>query len=78
MPLSDDLLAVLRQVRNQLARDAGIPAYQVFSNATLEDMARKRPTDVDGFLSVSGVGQRKAHKYAAPFLDAVRAWQQRQ
>ena len=74
LPPNEDLLSALRNLRSRLSREAGIPAYMIFSNATLEDMARKQPTTLSQFLQVSGVGQMKAHKYAGPFLDAIRAW----
>ena len=75
-PPNSDLLSVLRNLRSRLSREANLPAYMIFSNATLEDMARKQPTDLDRFLDVSGVGTMKAHKYGQPFLDAIRAWKQ--
>ena len=77
LPISDDLLSALRNLRSRLSREAGIPAYMVFSNATLEDMARKQPTTLNAFLQVSGVGQMKAHKYAGPFLNEIRMWKAR-
>ena len=77
LPPDDDLLTVLRELRSNLSREAKIPAYQIFSNATLEDMARKQPVTLDAFLQVSGVGRMKAHKYGGIFLDTIRAWKER-
>ena len=61
----------LRQLRTRLAAAAGLPAYLVFSNATLADMAQKRPTTDDEILEVSGVGAAKAARYGAAFLACI-------
>ncbi|MBR7114163.1 MAG: DNA helicase RecQ [Firmicutes bacterium] len=66
-----DLLQVLKDLRWQLAQEAGVPAYVVFSNATLQDMAEKAPRYIEEFLQVSGVGQHKAEKYGKVFLQAI-------
>ena len=71
-----DLLSVLKRVRSELAREAGVPSYVIFSNATLEDMARIKPTTLDAMLQVNGVGTTKAHRYGSRFLDAIRSWRQ--
>ncbi len=66
-----DLYDALRRLRGQLAREAGIPAYVVFSNATLQDMARKKPKNMSEFRRVSGVGELKAGWYGTAFLEAI-------
>jgi len=66
-----DLLQVLKDLRWQLAQEASVPAYVVFSNATLQDMAEKAPRDIEEFLQVSGVGQHKAEKYGKVFLQTI-------
>ena len=63
-----DLFGVLKELRSKLAREAGVPAYVVFSNATLTDMARKKPTTMSDFRRVSGVGEIKAAWYGSAFL----------
>lgn len=68
------LLALLRDLRTQLARDHGVPAYVVASNRTLEDMARLRPLTARAMLGVHGWGETKVHRYGAPFLEAIRTW----
>mgnify|MGYP002230630484 FL=1 len=60
----------------QLAQKEGVPAYIVFSNAALLDMAARRPRSMAEFLAVSGVGQVKARRYGAQFLRAIRIWAQ--
>ena len=69
-----DLYDVLRQLRGKLAREANIPAYVVFSNATLQDMARKKPKTMMDFRRVSGVGELKASWYGKVFLEKIREY----
>lgn len=65
----------LRTLRRQLASEAKIPPYMIFSNATLEDMAQRRPMSMDGFMQVSGVGEAKARKYGKVFLEKLKEWE---
>ncbi len=69
-----DLFDVLKQLRMELAKEAGVPAYVVFSNATLTDMARKKPATLSQFKKVSGVGELKAAWYGEAFLNRIRAY----
>ena len=69
-----ELYEVLRQLRAKLAKESNIPAYVVFSNATLEDMARKKPTNLTQFKKVSGVGELKASWYGKAFLAEIRGF----
>jgi len=62
----------LRALRKELADAAGVPAYVVFSDASLRAMAAARPTTEDELLAVSGVGPVKIERYGAIFLAAVR------
>ena len=48
-----------------------VPAYVVFTDATLRDMCAKMPTDEQELLQVSGVGERKAHRYGKAFLEEI-------
>lgn len=48
-----------------------MPAYVVFTDATLRDMCAKMPTDEQELLQVSGVGERKAHRYGKTFLEEI-------
>lgn len=67
-----ELYEALRELRSELAKEAGIPAYVVFSNATLTDMARKRPKSMSEFRRVSGVGELKAAWYGTAFLKRIK------
>ncbi len=79
-PLAVDsaLLSQLKNLRNRLAQKQNVPAYIVFSNAALEDMAARQPTTKSAFLEVSGVGAVKAERYGEEFLALIQAWQKEQ
>ena len=65
------LFAALRAVRSRLAREQGIPAYMVFSDATLQDMCRRHPQSPEAMLAVSGVGKTKLQRFGAAFLEVL-------
>lgn len=65
------LFDTLRVLRRKIAGDRKVPAYIIFGDASLRDMARRRPSTVDGFLEVSGVGQAKARQYGEEFVAAI-------
>lgn len=69
-----DLLMVLKNLRLRLAKEAKVPAYIIFSNATLEDIAAKAPQTTDAFLKVNGVGQYKAEQYGEAFLSEINRY----
>ncbi len=69
-----DLFDVLKELRASLAKEAGIPAYVVFSNATLTDMAKKKPKTMSEFRRVSGVGEIKAAWYGTAFLKCIQRY----
>lgn len=62
----------LKTLRGLLAAQKHAPAYTVFSDASLHDMVRRHPTNMDEFLDVSGVGEAKQAKYGAVFLAVIR------
>lgn len=66
-----DLLAALKAERLRLAQEEGVPAYIIFSNATLADMAAKSPRTPAEFLDVTGVGAVKAARYGTAFLSVL-------
>lgn len=69
----DSLFRELREARKALADRDGVPPFVVFSDATLRDMAKKRPRNRMEMLSVSGVGQVKFERYGEAFLSVMRA-----
>ena len=67
-PAASARMEQLKALRLKLAQQENVPAYIVFSNAALEDMARREPRTMEEFLQVSGVGAYKAERYGAAFL----------
>ncbi len=65
------LFEKLRLLRQQIALEANVPAYVVFSDASLRDMEEKMPYDEADFLEISGVGEAKLEKYATAFLKEI-------
>ena len=70
-PADSTLFEALRALRTRLAKEENVPAYVIFSNATLTDMAAKAPRTEAELLEVSGVGQVKADRYGRQFLDEI-------
>ena len=71
--VDEELFQRLRTLRRRLADERDVPAYVVFSDVTLRDMARRRPVDRAGLLAVSGVGPVKLERYSEAFLEVLRA-----
>ncbi len=67
----DSLFERLRDLRSELAQAHHVPAYVIFSNAALAEMAEKRPRTTGDFMRISGVGEVKARRYGAAFLRAI-------
>jgi len=73
LPLSPDkrLFEHLKAVRKQIAAAHNLPPYLVFSDATLLEMSSRRPRNLAEFMQVSGVGEKKAARYATIFLREI-------
>ena len=71
----EQLFEQLKTVRTDVARTENLPPYIIFSDATLMDMATKRPTTIDEFMQVNGVGEKKAVRYGKRFIAAVRKFE---
>ena len=72
LPSADEkLLAALKDLRKSLAMRQSIPAYVVFTDATLVDMCRLKPKTQEEFMEVSGVGQAKSQRYGEVFLAVI-------
>jgi len=69
------LFDALRELRREISRDLGLPAYMVFEDATLREMARSRPKTAMELLQVRGVGEKKLERFGAQFLAALWAAQ---
>lgn len=69
--LPQDLYERLRAVRSELAQKQHVPAYIILSNASLAEMASKRPRTTGDLMRISGVGEARAHRYGQKFLQAI-------
>lgn len=69
--IDKDLLDELKQLRRKLAMEKNVPAYIIFSDATLTDMCKKLPMTSEEFLTVSGVGKTKLAQYGEIFLETI-------
>ena len=65
------LLSALKAHRRALAQAANVPAYVVFTDKTLMEMAERRPTTVDAMAQISGVGAKKLETYGRSFLEVI-------
>ncbi len=66
-----ELFETLRKVRSQEASSRNVPAYIVFGDATLRELARHQPTTVEAFSRIKGVGEKKVQDFAEIFLAAI-------
>jgi ATP-dependent DNA helicase RecQ len=71
-PFDDALFEKLRQIRKELADARNVPPYVIFSDATLQDMARIYPISEPDFGKIIGVGERKLKDFAQTFTAAIR------
>lgn len=69
---TDTLFEVLWELRTDLASEAGVPPYVVFSDSTLKEMSRIRPSSRLEMLQIKGVGQSKLDKYGEAFLSRIK------
>jgi superfamily II DNA helicase RecQ len=70
----EELFVALRKLRKEIADTRGIPAYLVFSDATLRGMAVAHPKSAEELLEVSGVGPVKLEAYGDRFLALLRRY----
>jgi ATP-dependent DNA helicase RecQ len=71
-PQSSALFERLRALRKRLADEHGLPPYVVFHDATLREMAERRPLTLNQFAELPGVGQAKLARYGDQFIAVVR------
>lgn len=65
------LFEALRTLRGSIAGQRSVPAYVIFSDATLRDLARHRPTDLAAFGRIKGVGEKKLNDLGETFVEAI-------
>jgi ATP-dependent DNA helicase RecQ len=66
------LLSALKDLRRELASAQGVPAYVIFPDRTLIEIAAAKPTSLDALHGLYGVGSAKLEKYGAAFLEVVK------
>ncbi|MCD4728285.1 MAG: HRDC domain-containing protein, partial [Pirellulales bacterium] len=70
-PPDPEILDSLKRWREEISDEAGVPAYYIFTNDTLMELARHRPADRETLLSIRGIGPAKAARYGATLLEIV-------
>ena len=71
---NSELMQQFRELRKKLAATLGVPAYVVFTDASLREMSVKKPRTMQEFLNISGVGSRKAERYGRQFISIVEEY----
>ncbi len=72
--VDNGLFEELRNLRRRIAEKKDVPAYIVFGDAALQDMARIRPISIDMFRKVSGVGEKKCNEYGETFTKFIQQY----
>ena len=67
-----ELFLELKELRKQLADARDVPAYVIFTDFTLLELARERPTTKEAMLQISGVGRKKLEQYGDAFLELLK------
>ena len=71
--IDEMLMNALRQLRKELAQQEKMPAYIIFSDASLQDIVYKKPLTLEAFADVKGVGEMKLEKYGKTFIPLIRS-----
>ena len=69
-----NLFEYLRKIRKNLADEQGYPPYIVLSDKSLHELTRMKPTTLDAFGLISGIGEFKVKKYGETFIKAIRKY----
>ena len=72
LSVDEELLTLLKSLRLHLARERGLPPYMIFNDATLLEMAARKPKNEAELLQVPGVGPAKLEKYGPAFLKMFK------
>ena len=75
-PCHPALFETLRGLRGRKARELDVPAYKVFADATLKEMAAMLPASYDELLAIRGVGKEKLARHGDEFLGAIVAFRE--
>ncbi len=71
---TNNLFERLRQLRLEIAKEEDVPAYHIFTDATLKEMEAERPMSDEEFMQISGVGKRKLQEYGYQFIKEIIAF----
>jgi ATP-dependent DNA helicase RecQ len=71
------IFEALRQWRSEIARSHGVPAYVIFNDATLREIALKRPDSLEDLAHINGVGVRKLESYGESILTCIADFAER-
>ena len=74
--INENLFKELKQLRSSIAREENMPAYIIFHDNTLEQIATELPETKNQFLEMSGVGKNKMQKYGKQFMEVVKKFKQ--
>ena len=69
---NEDLFEALRELRKRLADEEALPAYIVLSDKVLHLLSTSRPTTIEEFGNISGIGEYKKKKYGKEFVSLIR------
>ncbi len=75
-PRDDELHETLKSFRAALSSEWGKPAYTVFSNATLDELARRAPSSEEEFMSIKGLGEKRWESFGPDLVQAIEAWRE--
>ena len=75
VPLDEQLFENLREWRRQLSAAKSVPAYIIFTDATLTAIAEQVPVDLDALAAIPGVGPAKLAEYGQEVIDLLAQWQ---
>jgi ATP-dependent DNA helicase RecQ len=70
-PDAQPIFEELREWRAAEAKEQGVPAYVVFNDASLRELATVRPTTLEGLAGITGVGEAKLERYGAKLLEVL-------
>lgn len=71
-----DLFETLRQLRQKIAKEENVPAYIIFNDNSLKEMASEMPVTDNQFLAISGVGMQKLESFGEEFMDAIKTFKE--
>lgn len=74
VPVDEGLMSRLKKLRSEIAAKERVPAYIIFTDASLRDMCKKLPADEVEFLDVAGVGRKKTDLYGKKFIAAIHEY----